>query len=57
MRVPHPSLFSSEGWEATNVNARKRVCPTAGGYSADVNGEAGNPSPLNKLHFGLFAHP
>ena len=26
-------------------------------YFTDVNGEAGRPSPLNKLHFGLLAHP
>ena len=26
-------------------------------YFTDVNGEAGSPSPLNKLHCGLLAHP
>jgi hypothetical protein len=26
-------------------------------YLSDVNGEAGSPSPLNKLHCGLLAQP
>ena len=26
-------------------------------YLTDVNGDAGSPIPLNRLHCGLFAHP
>jgi hypothetical protein len=31
--------------------------PAPGPYSTDVNGEAGSPSPLNRLQSGLFAQP
>ena len=26
-------------------------------YCSDENGEAGRPSPLKRLHWGLLAHP
>jgi hypothetical protein len=44
-------------WRASAVRrtagAASAVCPTAGAagdHSAELNGEAGRPSPLNKLH-------
>jgi hypothetical protein len=44
--------FKIETWGTTIVD-----WSNASDYCADVNGLAGNASPLNRLHCGLLAQP